>query len=77
MAKKEWFLIDEPADDDRLAYQVLGHRNAACLRHWIRVGISEGWLRPGHHIKRKFPNRKKSSWLVHLGRCQAVNTSRI
>lgn len=67
---QEWFSVAE-------AWQPLGHINAEALRHWIRVGKKEGWLKPGKHIKPKFPNRKKSPWLVHVSRCQQIDTTKV
>ncbi len=70
MTNREWFPVAD-------AWESLGHVNPEALRHWIRTGIREGWLKPGKHVKPKFPNRKKSAWLVHVAKCQAVDTTKV
>lgn len=72
---KQWFRLTDHTPDGLLCWQALGHKSIFAIRHWIRAGISEGWLRPGKHIKPLYPDRKKSPWLLHLENCQNLRFS--
>lgn len=65
MLTREWYRTDE-------VYEILAKKNVEALRHWIRKGKKEGWLKVGKHIKPEYPNSGRVTWLVHLERCQSI-----
>jgi hypothetical protein len=63
MSQQQWYGVKD-------AWPWLGFKDAEALRRWIRKGKAEGWLKIGTHIKPLYPRAKRSTWMVHMQRCQ-------